>query len=71
MVNHGNICVVNIFSLVKNLDGGELMKFYFLTDMSYEENVTLNVNSLYGLQQLDSTHTLQEKLILMIVKIHQ
>jgi len=55
--NHDNICVIKGSSLVKNLDGGVLVKSNSLVSMPYMEEFTPIVNNLQGLQQLDSTHS--------------
>lgn len=46
MDNHDNICVMNEFSLVKNLDDNVQVKSDSSVDMLYLEDVTLIVNNL-------------------------
>jgi len=57
VVNHDNICIVNVSSLFKNIDGGVPMESDSLAGMPSLENLVPIVNSLYGLQQLDSTQS--------------
>jgi len=46
VVNHDNVCVVNEYSLVNNLDNGVLVESDSLIDMPSLENVALIVNIL-------------------------
>jgi len=44
------ICIVNEYSFVKDVDDDVLVEFDFLIDMSFMEDVTLIVNSLQDLR---------------------
>jgi len=58
MVVHDNICVVNGYFLVKNLDvstSGMSVESNSLIDMLYLKDAT-TINSLQGLQHLDSPY---------------
>jgi len=57
MINHDSICVMNKFYIIKNIDvfiGSTLIESNFLTNMSSLDDIILIVDSLHGLQDLDS-----------------